>query len=162
MENMVLKLHVVARNMAIVSALIIAGSVAVSGMVNIPVYAADDSLSAENCDPEGKNSSNFLNFPTWYRGLSCDSSGILSLRNNSPGIIALTVGLNAIDIMLRLIAMVAIVFLVWGGIQYMLSSGDSAKSAKAQKTVTGAIVGLMIAIVSVSIVTFVVKGISSK
>lgn len=164
MNKVMLMLHAVVRSVSIGFTVLVAvvGVIAVSGIIDTPVYAVDDTPSAENCDPEGKNSGNFLNFPTWYRGLACDSSGKLSLKSSSIGMIIMTVGLNVIDMMLRLIAMITIVFLIWGGIQYMMSRGEPAKSAIAQKTITGAIVGLIIAIVSVSIVTFIVKGISAK
>ena len=47
--------------------------------------------------------------------------------------------------------------IVYAGIQYVISAGDSGKVAKAKNIIIYAIVGLLIAVFSYTIVNFVVK-----
>ena len=52
---------------------------------------------------------------------------------------------------------VAIVFLIYGGIKWILSGGDKAKVEEARKTIIGAIVGLIIAFLAYFILTLVLS-----
>lgn len=48
-----------------------------------------------------------------------------------------------------------IVYLVWGGIEYLVSGGDKGKITEAQSKITGATIGLAILIASYAITLFV-------
>ena len=51
---------------------------------------------------------------------------------------------NSIIIALSLSALMALAFLLWGGINWITSSGDKAKNEEARNRITAAIIGLTI------------------
>ena len=53
----------------------------------------------------------------------------------------------------------AIIMLIYGGIIYALSAGDSTKAKKAKDTILYAIIGLAIAVLAYAIATFVIDAI---
>jgi type IV secretory pathway VirB2 component (pilin) len=54
--------------------------------------------------------------------------------------------LNILDYLKKLAGVIAVIFIVIGGIMYMLSSGNVQRTERAKKTVTYAIVGLVIVV----------------
>ena len=52
--------------------------------------------------------------------------------------------------------------LIWGGIRYVLSGGDSGAVSSAKKTILYAVVGLIVAILAYAIVNFVITTIAKK
>lgn len=61
----------------------------------------------------------------------------------------------ALNTVIGLAALVAVGFLVYSGVQYIMAAGDEGKVEKATKGITYAIVGLVICFISVLIVNFV-------
>lgn len=100
------------------------------------------------------NAADFLGIPAWYDGLT-DNSGNIDLQGKEIGTVVIIVALNITDIVLRLAGIVAVGFVIWGGIQYMLARGEPNGVANGKKTLTHAIIGLIIAIASSAIVGFV-------
>lgn len=100
------------------------------------------------------NAASFLGIPAWYDGLT-DSSGNIDLQGKEIGTVVVIVALNITDIALRLAGIVAVGFVIWGGIQYILARGEPNGVANGKKTLTHAIIGLVIAIASSAIVGFV-------
>lgn len=104
------------------------------------------------------NSNSFLRFPTWYEYLDSETvAGKCSVKLNFPGDLSKIV-LAAIEIFLRVGALVAVGFIVYGGVQFILSQGDIGagnvpKSTIARHTIQNALIGLVIAMVS----TFIVR-----
>ncbi len=66
-----------------------------------------------------------------------------------------TLILNIIGIALFLAGFLAVVFIVIGGIQYTTSGGDEKKVAKAKSTIINAIIGVVLASMAYTIVTFI-------
>ena len=95
---------------------------------------------------------NFLSFPTWYRGLTCHN-GVVEITSIRDTVVI--VGLNVVDIILRLLSLVVIGFIIYGGIQYLIARGEPGNVAKAKSTITRAVVGLIIGIASSAIVGFI-------
>ena len=62
---------------------------------------------------------------------------------------------NAINYAVAISGIVCVIFIVIGGVNYMTSSGDSAKLQKAKNTLTYAIIGLVIVGLSAVITNFV-------
>ena len=52
-------------------------------------------------------------------------------------------------------AVIALVFLVWGGVQWLTSGGDKANTEKAQQRITAAIIGLAIVVASWAVVQLI-------
>lgn len=106
-----------------------------------------------NCD--GNNA--FLTFPAWYRGMTDADCNIVAPEDSSDGISAFIwkIVLNVIEIALQLVAYLALFFIIYGGFQYITSSGSADQASKAMKTILNALIGLVIAIGSVAIVNLI-------
>ncbi|HVA96108.1 MAG TPA: hypothetical protein VND99_00485 [Candidatus Acidoferrales bacterium] len=75
----------------------------------------------------------------------CGSSGQFSkLCNLNANSIGPIVG-AAVAFILVAAALIALFFLIWGGIRWIMSAGDKAKVDSARQTITAAIIGLIIA-----------------
>jgi hypothetical protein len=66
-----------------------------------------------------------------------------------------------INLMLFIVGILAIVFLIFGGIRYVISGGDKNKVDGAKNTILYAIVGLVVAILGYAVVNWVIGIISS-
>lgn len=101
-----------------------------------------------------------LTIPPWYNGLLDESNGC---NVKSPTDVAGTrkfiwqVVLNVIEMLLHIVGYVAVAFIIYGGFMYILSTGSSDKTASAKKTITNAIIGLVISLFSVAIVNLIAK-----
>lgn len=65
------------------------------------------------------------------------------------------------SVALGVIGAVSVIMLIWGGLRYIISGGDSKKITDAKNTILYAIIGLIIAILSYAIINFVLNSISS-
>lgn len=114
-------------------------------------------FAAGTCTPKGS----LLGFPTWYKYLSgVDAEG--PVNGLSTCVVRITsvndtwlIVAAIIEILLRLGALVAVAYVIMGGIQFVTAEGQSDKASKAIKTIISACVGLAITIVSTAAVTFV-------
>lgn len=128
-----------------------------------------DTSAAESASCSGGS---FLGFPKWYEYLpgqhyqEREDGSPVDSDSTAPIVDRCTPrldGLNdiwrivaaALDILLRVGALIAIGFVVYGGVTYTLSQGSPDKTKQALKTIISALVGLVISIVAVALVTFV-------
>ncbi|MBU0707009.1 hypothetical protein KKG41_01420 [Patescibacteria group bacterium] len=58
------------------------------------------------------------------------------------------------------IGLVAFIIVIYGGFTWMTAAGNEEKVESAKKTITAAVIGIIIIILSLAIVTFVFKGVS--
>lgn len=61
---------------------------------------------------------------------------------------------NVVSVALSLVGVVALFFIMWGGIKFILSRGDAKQAQSASQIITYAIIGLIIVVSSYFIVTF--------
>lgn len=66
---------------------------------------------------------------------------------------------NILNAIIGIAGLVAVVFVVIGGIQYMTSTGDAAKVQKAKNTILYALIGLVICALSFAIVNWAINAI---
>ncbi len=118
-------------SLLMLTSLMVPGLVAVS-----PVYACKDSAFA---------------IPAWYRGLQDDKCNI-ALDANSPEKFVMQIGLNIVQALMVIVAYVAVFFIIKGGFGYMTSAGSPEGMASARKTITNAVIGLVISALAASIV----------
>ena len=59
--------------------------------------------------------------------------------------------------MFFIIGVMAVIMIIWGGIRYVLSAGNSAAITSAKNTIFYSIIGLIIAILAYAIVNFVIN-----
>lgn len=63
---------------------------------------------------------------------------------------------NFINFMLYVIGILSVAYLIWGGIRYTTSAGDSNKVTAAKNTIMYAVIGLVVAILAYAIVNLVI------
>ena len=64
--------------------------------------------------------------------------------------------------MFFIIGVMAVIMIIWGGIRYVLSAGNSAALTSAKNTIIYSIIGLIIAILAYAIVSFVINTVSGS
>jgi len=100
-----------------------------------------------------------LGFPTWHKYLA---------HNPAPGCTIKLAGLNdvwlvvaaVVEILLRVAALAAVGYIIWGGYEYLTSQAEPDKTSRAKSTIINALVGLVIATLAVAIVNFVATQVS--
>ena len=65
------------------------------------------------------------------------------------------------SIALAIVGALSVTMLIWGGVRYIISGGDSKKITDAKNTILYAIIGLIIAVLAYAIVRFVLNTIGS-
>lgn len=97
----------------------------------------------------------FFLFPVWWK--------YLSHPNCQPQIQGLgdvwLIVAAIIEIALRIAAIVAVVFVIYGGFSYTTSQGDPESTAKAKSTLVNALIGLAVAVMAAVIVAFIARSI---
>lgn len=109
------------------------------------------------CKPKGT----VLGLPTWYRHLdgqieqpNPDEASTCQIKINGLTDVWKIVA-ALIEALLRIASLVAIGFVVFGGVTYMTSQGAPDKTKAALSTIISALVGLTITIVASAIVGFI-------
>jgi hypothetical protein len=93
--------------------------------------------------------------PAGLPGDACAINGNFQVlpQNGQSGL--LLIGLAILDDLLRIATLIAVGYVIYGGILYMTSNGSPDMTKKAQKTIINALAGLVIAILAASIVAFI-------
>jgi hypothetical protein len=120
-------------------------------------YAETRSGPCRSYDP------NFLSFPTWDRGLQCKhdsevegSKHVDVVTSGGIDTFIWTVVLNVLDILLRVAGILAVCLLIANAYQYLTSAGVPDKIAKAKRGMAQTIVGLAIALLSSTIIYYII------
>ncbi len=115
-------------------------------------------LSRFGCTPTGGD---FFGLPPWYKYLEGEEDAFgkciptfPSGANFNPTTLW-GIALVGVEILLRIAAMVAIGYIIYAGFQYMTSNGEPEKTKNAKNTIINALVGLVIAIVATTLVSFI-------
>ena len=78
----------------------------------------------------------------------CDSSSSKDL----PKVVQ-----NILNVVISIASIIAVIFIIIGGVQYMGSSGDPGKIKKAKDTILYAVIGLVVCALAFVIVNFVIN-----
>ena len=156
-------------NKKTIKTLILAGVMVVFGAVggalslSMPTYASYDPekpalLEYDDCyDGSGKLQASVSTWSSQHQMVCGTLAGGKSGDTKTlPEIVK-----NIINVLLYIIGIVAVVMIIFGGFQYITSSGDAAKVTKAKNTILYGSVGLVIAVLAYAIVNFVITGISA-
>lgn len=84
-------------------------------------------------------------------------TGGLTSSQSLPELIA-----NVIRIMLLFAGAIAVVFVIIGGYQYLTSGGNEESAEKGQKTLTNAVIGVIIVVLAYVIINVIVNLVSSN
>ena len=96
-----------------------------------------------------------LGITPWYRGLQKEVQGscqIKSPANGEVGKFVTTIVLNVLQAGFTIAAYVAIFFIIKGGFLYIVSAGSSQGMEDGKKTITNAVIGLVIVLLAVAII----------
>jgi len=113
--------------------------------------------------------SSFLGFPHWYQylsgtGISTDPSNSKAPVVCNPQLAKLSdvwlIAAAIIEILIRLAALAAVAYVIYGGVTYMLSQGEPDKTTKARQTIINALAGLAVAVLAAAAVAFIAGRIS--
>jgi hypothetical protein len=126
------------------------------------VYAPPAAAATPDCNPQDNK---FLGIiPPWYEYLDstynaksgqCDIGiGQSSTTDLSTGKYWL-IGLAIIDILVRVAGFVAVIFVIYGGVRYITSSGEPENTKAARETIINALIGVIIALIAVPVVSYV-------
>ena len=130
-----------------------------------PSNKRDNKAKGSNSTPVKCEEYGPLGIPKWFRGLvdaNCevikpedqlDAQGNVA-EDGLQRFISILL-LNIADMLLRCIGLIATGFIIWGGFKYMLARADPNKIISAKKTIINSIIGLVIAMISMTIVSFV-------
>ena len=88
--------------------------------------------------------------PEVWKANGCDNTGEGSANDLTNTIVGIINGIVGV------LAIVAVIFVVVGGVNYMTSQGDPGKTKKAKDTILYATIGLIIAVLAFAIVNFVI------
>ena len=105
-----------------------------------------------------KTEPNFFGLVPWYHYLAVDAQckvGNFTVVNGTASSDIPLVMLALIDDALRIAGIVAVTFVIYGAIQYVISQGEPDKTAKAQSTIMNALIGLAIVLVAVGAVSYI-------
>ena len=81
--------------------------------------------------------------------------GIVPQPENVPGDFNQSIK-NTTDWILGFVGMIAVLMLIWGGINYLTSAGDEDKARTGKKTITYALIGLVVAGIAYAIVDVII------
>ncbi len=107
---------------------------------------------------------NAIGIPTWYKYLEGVEDQVskkcipLGTTDFNPDKLLSTmpaIGLALLEVLLRLVVITAIIWMIYGGFQYMVSQGDPGATAKAKETVLNALIGVVIAMTAATLVGFI-------
>jgi hypothetical protein len=97
----------------------------------------------------------FLGFPKWYKYLNSQTVAGGGCAPNVTHLSDIWLIVAAfVEILLRIGGLLAIIFVIYGGIQYITSQGEPNKTNQARQTIINALVGLVISIGATTLVTF--------
>ncbi|MDL2341582.1 MAG: hypothetical protein QFB87_00700 [Patescibacteria group bacterium] len=107
----------------------------------------------------------FFGLKPWYHYLKLDPTtcdidrtAFHTLGSNSS---FLLIGLAVVDDLLRIAGLLAVGYVIYGGIQYITSQGSPDGTSKAQATVLNALIGLAICLVAIGAVSFAGKALGA-
>ncbi len=125
------------------------------GSVSLTVATPAVNAAADS----GCNTRPFLTFPAWYRGLTDPSKSTCEIKSpNEVGGLAnfiWRIVLNSVEILLQVVAYAATVMIIVGGFRFLTSAGNPSGVEAGKKTLTNAVIGLVISISSIAIVNLI-------
>lgn len=118
-------------------------SIALLSLFGLGTLVSSNTFAANDICSRIKESDN----PQLYRANGCGGTSTTDIAN---------VVVNIINGVVVSLGLVAAVFIVVGGINYMTSAGDAGKIEKAKKTILYAVIGLVVAALAFAIVNFAI------
>lgn len=101
----------------------------------------------------------FLGMDAWYNYLDCDGKEVAKTNFEGDNLTTAVwlIVLTVLKDLFFAAGVLAVVYIIVAGIQFILSGGDPANAAKAKKALTATVVGLVIVLVARVIVNTILK-----
>ena len=136
--------------------------VALALVATVPALPAAADTAKPATPPQCTSGGNSISFfPAWYDNGLCKNGEIISPSSFDKKDTAasfskwLTIlAMNLVSMLLVAVGYVSLGFIIYGGFKYMTSGDNSSGMSAARTTITNAVVGLIISILSVAIVKF--------
>jgi hypothetical protein len=120
-------------------------------------------VSAEGVKCQDEPSS-FLVLPTWYKYLDLDENCevVGPMRDDNPEKLdwqkaSGRIGLAITEALLRIVGLVAVAYVIYGGFRYILSQGDPENAKSARQTIINGLIGLVISLIATGAVAFTAR-----
>jgi multidrug transporter EmrE-like cation transporter len=123
------------------------------GAVSIAVTAVTSGTAYADCAPDGPSSADPLT-----AGAGCAQANGTSNNLFAQGGVFQTVA----NTLIFLVGAIAVLFLIIGGLRYVISNGDSKAVEGAKNTILYAIVGIVVAVISFALVSFVITSLQKS
>ena len=109
--------------------------------------------AASSCTPSGS----FFGLPHWYEYLPTNPDPLTGKCLPEAHSINdfWAIGLAAVDILLRIGGLVAVVYVIYGGFLYMTSQGEPDRTSAAKNTILNALIGVVIILIAIVAVNFI-------
>lgn len=114
--------------------------------------------------PDTSCNAYFLTLPAWYNGLAGKDAGSCTVispkdlggsANTQLSRFIWLIALNALQILLQIVAYLALGFIIYGGFAYLTSAGRSDKISRGREMIQNAVIGLIISLLAVALVAYV-------
>ena len=109
----------------------------------------------------GECNSSILGLPAWYNNLNFDANcGVIMPEGEDSGALTAFIGTiigNVVQDLLLAAAYVCVGLIIYAGYLFTTSSGNYAAVEKAKKTISGAIIGMIICLLAFAIVNAVIS-----
>lgn len=149
------------RRTVVAAAMLVALLVPVLGVGTVATTYADVEQQAQaSCD----TNTTFFGLVPWYKYLSLQydaSTGNCRITSFDKGKVlgksspVMLIALAILEDLIRVSALVAVGFIIYGGFQYLTSQGSPDDTKRAQQTIINALIGLVVALMAVGIVSFI-------
>lgn len=137
-------------------------------IVGLLLFAPTMANAQTGANPEAckGSSSQFFEFPTWYKYLNPEIQTITPDSDGGEPYNICSVSFDAgkdipkvllavFEIIMRILGIVAVVMVVWGGFQYITSQGEPEATKNARNTIVNALIGVGVAISATAIVNLI-------
>ena len=126
-----------------------------AGLLAVPMMAIGASLFVPT-NTFAAGSVGCTGDPTIQNGANCTQSP----TNTTPENLFQNGGVfqTIVNVLLFLIGAISVIMLIYGGIRYTISGGDSKNVTAAKDTILYAIIGIVVAVLAFAIVNFVLTG----
>ena len=85
----------------------------------------------------------------------------IKILNAQDGGLLTLIG-RIVNIILIVVGVLAVIYLIYGGIMYITAGGDAEKANKGRVAITNAIIGIVIIMLALAIYNFVIQGVGSN
>lgn len=138
--------------LASATAIFLMGTVSASAS-NITQFSAACNLNG------GRGALSSSVFVPWYKYLPGDNANpsnkcLPELEGKEPATVATLVVMAIIELLTRVAGLVAVGFIIYGSIQYIISQGEPDRINNAKSTITNALIGFVTVVLAITIIQF--------